>query len=360
MDHKIPFNENDPMITFAYPHIIWLLTAIPAALTLFILYLRWRKRKLMLLGNDQVLQKVVSGADTYHGHLKFILQLIVFALLVLAVARPQIAGKSQRQMVTGGDVVVCLDVSNSMLAEDIRPNRLVRARQAIGTLVRQLDREQVGLVVFAGEAYIQVPLTTDRTAMLMLLNTITAGDISNQGTAIADAISLAVRAFPQEQQGRGGRTIILVTDGEDHEGSVSEEATLAASFGITIHTLGVGDPAGAPLPVYQQGVLTGYLKDAQGNTVISSLDPTILQRTAEVTGGKFFLSDNLSQAMQQIKSEIRKQKPGDRRLSLDEEADDQFHWFAGGALLLLAFERMIPYRRNKRRIIDLITINNRQ
>ncbi len=344
------------MISFAYTHILWLLLAIPVATGVYLRYRYWRKKRLTKLGSDELLQKMVTGADTYHGHLKFIMQLFVFALLVLAAARPQVAGKTQRHIAQGGDVVICLDVSNSMLAEDIRPNRLIRARQAIASLIRQLDREQVGLVVFAGEAYIQVPLTTDRNATLMLLNTITSGDITNQGTAMADAISLAVRTFGNGTQQRGGRTIILVTDGEDHEGGVLEETRIAASQNITIHTLGIGHPAGAPIPVYQNGVLEGYLKDQHGQTVVTTLVPELLSEITQITGGKFFLSDNLRRAMQQIRTEIRRQPVAERTRILQQEADDQFAWFAGSALLLLALERMIPYRRNKKRIMDMIKI----
>lgn len=342
------------MLQFAYPHLLWLTLAIPVAVVIYMRYLWWRKRKLRSLGDTSVVNRMISGADTNRGHYKMILQLFAFALLVLAVAKPQVASRSTKRVITGGDIVICLDVSNSMLAEDIRPNRLIRARQAITTLLRQLDNEQVGLVVFAGEAFIQVPLTIDKTAAIMLLNNISARDISNQGTAIADAINLAVRSFGDVSGKNSSKTIILVTDGEDHEGSVIEEAKLAAGQGVTIFTLGVGNPNGAPIPKYEDGLLSGYLKDNEGNTVISSLNPKLLAEVAEITGGKFFLSTNLNIAMQRIRTEMKNSSGNERAVLLPDEAEQQYGWFAGFALLILALERMIPYRGDRRGLLEKI------
>jgi len=342
------------MISFLHPNILWLLLAIPVAGVIYLMYLKWRNVKLKKLASQNVRMQISSGVSTRQMTLKFLLQVSVFALLVLAVARPQVSASATRKVISAGDVVICLDVSNSMLAEDIRPNRLTRARQAIATLIRQLDHEQIGLVVFAGEAYIQIPLTTDRNAALMLLSTITAGDISNQGTAIADAIALAGRTFTNSENSKGGKTIILVSDGEDHEGNVIEEAKSAAAMGITIYTLGIGDPNGTPIPVYQKGDLTGYKKDRQGNTILSTLNPTLLADIAAASGGSFFLSDNLSDAMQRIKQMVRNQVSGERITVRKDDADEQYQWFAGAALLLLAIERLIPNRRNKQPLPEMI------
>jgi Ca-activated chloride channel family protein len=340
------------MIHFAHPTWLWLLLLIPAAVAVYLFYQRWRRARLKALASGSVIREIITGRGSVNHHLKFLLQLTVFALLVMAFAQPQTAGKTQKKSITGGDVIICLDVSNSMLSEDIRPNRLIRAKQAISTLLKQLDEEQVGLVVFAGEAYIQVPLTIDKAATAMLLNTISAGDISNQGTAMADAINLAVRAFGSDPMKGAGKTIILVTDGEDHEGSVLEEAKLAAEQGITLFTLGLGSPNGVPVPVYKDGVLDGYRKDAQGNTVLSAMNPQLLTSVAEATGGKFYLSQNLSTAMQRILGEIRKQKTGKRAVFSSDQAEDQYQWFALIALALLALERMIPYRSKGRRLME--------
>jgi Ca-activated chloride channel homolog len=340
------------MIQFANQTWLWMLWLIPAAIGLYQFYRRWRKARLLALGTSSVIRRIVTDRGSANHHLKFMLQLMVFALLVVAVARPQIAGKIQKKSIKGDDVIICLDVSNSMMSEDIRPNRLIRAKQAINTLLKQLDEEQVGLVVFAGEAFIQVPLTIDKAATAMLLNTISVGDITNQGTAIADAINLAVRAFGSDPLKGGGKTIILVTDGEDHEGSVLEEAKLAAEQGIKIFTLGLGSPNGVPVPLYKNGVLNGYRKDEQGNTVLSAMNPQLLASVAEVTGGKFYLSQNLTTAMQRIVTEIRKQPSGKRLLFRPDQAEDQFQWFAMMALVLLAIERVIPYRSKGRRLIE--------
>lgn len=342
------------MLHFEHPHILWLASAIPVAILLYFFYLRWRRKKLMAFAEPHVLEKIRLGAGSSRRHIKFILQVVAFSALVVAVAMPQVVTLTAKKTISGGDVVICLDISNSMLAEDIRPNRLIRARQSIANLLRQLDEEQIGLVVFAGEAFIQVPLTTDKTAAIMLLNTISTSDISNQGTVISDAISLATRSFGPSTGRAADKTIILITDGEDHEGSVIEEAKLAAAQGIRIYTLGVGNPNGAPIPVYKDGVLTGYKKDREGNTVISSMNPKLLADIADVSGGKFFLSSNLNVAMQRIKSEIRSQGSGERLIITGENAEHQYAWFAGFALVLLVLEMMLPYRKSRRTFIDTI------
>lgn len=340
------------MLHFEHPYILWLALAIPVAIMLYLYYQRWRGRKLSSFAEPHVIDRIRQGAGGSRRHIKFILQILAFGALVVAVAMPQVVTRAARKTISGGDVVICLDISNSMLAEDIRPNRLIRARQSIANLLRQLDEEQVGLVVFAGEAFIQVPLTTDKTAAVMLLNTITTKDISNQGTAIADAISLATRTFGPGTDKTGNRSVILITDGEDHEGRVIEEAMIAASQGISIYTLGVGDPNGAPIPIYNDGILTGYAKDREGNTVISSMNPKLLAEIADVSGGKFFLSANLNIAMQRIKSEIRSRGSGERLIVTRENAEHQYAWFAGFAMVILLIERMLPYRKSRRTFID--------
>ncbi|MFO7723222.1 MAG: VWA domain-containing protein [Bacteroidales bacterium] len=340
------------MLHFATPYLLWLLLLIPAIVILYLSYRFWRKKRLAELGQPDVVRTIMTGTDTYRHRYKIILQLMVFGLMIIAAAQPHVAGKAQKRTIKGSDVVICLDVSNSMMAEDLKPNRLIRARQSLASLIRQFDREQVGLIVFAGEAYIQVPLTVDKSAAVMLLNNINAGDISYQGTAIADAISLAVRSFNPEAGKNAGRAIILVTDGEDHEGSVVEEAKLAAEQGIPIFTVGIGNPNGAPIPVYEDGILTGYRKDSQGNTIISSLNPKLLADIAEISGGQFFLSANLNSAMQRIRSEIDRMNQGERTVLLPDQYAHQYGWFAGLALLLLAIELLIPYRGSRKSILE--------
>jgi len=340
------------MLQFATPYLLWLSAFIPVAAILYISYRLWRKKKLAELGQPEVVRSIMTGTDTYRHRYKIILQLMVFGLMVVAAAQPRVANKVQKKMVKGSDVMICLDVSNSMMAEDIKPNRLIRARQSLASLIRQFDREQVGLIVFAGEAYIQVPLTVDKSATVMLLNNINPGDISYQGTALADAISLAVRSFNPEAGKHSGRAIILVTDGEDHEGSVLEEAKLAADQGIPIFTVGIANPNGAPIPVYEDGILSGYRKDSQGNTIISTLNPKLLSEIAEISGGQFFLSANLNSAMQRIRSEIARLNQGERAILLPDQYAHQYGWFAGLALLLLAIELFIPYRGSRKSILE--------
>jgi len=330
---------------------LWLLVLVLPVILLYFLFLRWRKRSLSRLATDDTLRVIVSGTDRQRHHLKFILQVTAFMLLVIVLAGPRVKSAGKKKVLNGGDVMVCLDISSSMLAEDIKPNRLTRARQAASTLFRLLDREQVGLVLFAGEAYIQVPLTVDKAVAAMMLNSADAGTAGNQGTAIADAISLSVRAFGAEDR-KMVRSIVIISDGEDHEGNVQEEARLAKARNVKIYTIGLGSPAGVPIPVYENGVLTGYKKDREGNTVISGMQPGLLAEAAEVTGGEFFATDNLNAAVRKIVEAIRKEGVSERSYDDTSQYTLHFRWFAGLALLLLALDLFLTLRRNRRSIYD--------
>lgn len=342
------------MLQFTNTAILWLLGVVPPAILLYLFYQHWRSRNLRALASDETIAVVVKGYDRQRHLLKFILQITAFTMLVFAAAGPRVPSAGKKQVISGGDVMVCLDISSSMMAEDIKPNRLTMARQAAATLFRLLDREQVGLILYAGEAYIQVPLTIDKAVAGMLLNSAGPTTAGNQGTALGDAISLSVRAFGSDDA-KQGRTIVIISDGEDHEGGVKEEARVAKSKNIKIYALGLGNPSGVPIPLYANGVLTGYKKDREGNTVISALRPDVLAEAAEITGGELYVTDNLNAAARKIAEAIRKQGSAERKIDDNKAYLLQFRWFAGLALLLLGTDLLLTLRRNRKSFYDRLS-----
>lgn len=342
------------MLQFTNTAILWLLGMVPPAILLYLFYQQWRKRNLRAIASDETITVLVKGYDRHRHLVKFVLQLVAFSLLVLAAAGPRVKSAGKKQIVTGGDVMVCMDISSSMLAEDLKPNRLTMARQAASSLFRLLDREQVGLILYAGEAYIQVPLTIDKAVAGMLLNSSGPTTAGNQGTALGDAISLSVRAFGSDEV-KQGRTIVIISDGEDHEGGVVEEAKIAGSKNIKIFALGLGNPSGVPIPLYTNGVLTGYKKDREGNTVITSLRPEVLAEAAEITGGELYVTDNMNAAVRKIVEAIRSEGVAQRKVDDNKAYVLQFRWFAGLALLLLGIDLFLTLRRNRKSFYDRLS-----
>jgi Ca-activated chloride channel family protein len=279
--------------------------------------------------------------------LKFILLTIAFTLLVIGISGPQIGTKLEEVKRSGVDVIIALDVSNSMKAEDIRPNRLERAKQAISRLVDQLQGDRIGLIVFAGEAYVQLPITTDYGAAKLFLSTIDCDIVPSQGTAIGAAIDLAVSSFGSEDSNKHNRAIIVITDGENHEDDAVESAKKAGAEGITVHTIGMGSADGAPIPVFSNKARVGFMQDENGHTVITKLDQTALQQIAEAGRGKFIRATNSDDGLAIIMKEINAMQKNEYKSKMFTDYADQFQYFIGFALLLLAIEFMISERRSR-------------
>ena len=235
--------------------------------------------------------------------LKFILLLLSYTFLVIAIAGPQTGSRLEEVKRKGIDLMIALDVSNSMLAEDIKPNRLERSKQAISRLIDKLEGDRIGIVVFAGKAFMQLPITTDYGAAKMFLSTINTNIITVQGTAIADAIVMAGSTFGESKR---NKAIVIITDGEDHQGDVLEQAEAAVKKGIRIYTIGMGSPDGAPIPIYNGNIRTGYKKDREGTTIMSRLDETLLQRLASIGNGTYVRANNSETGLQKILEEINK------------------------------------------------------
>lgn len=332
------------LFRFAEPEYLYLLLLLPFVILLWILN-EYRKRTAMKrFGNIELVKKLIPELSNNRSALKIILQVFALAIAVIMLARPQYGSKMEEVKRQGVEVILALDVSNSMLAEDIQPSRLERAKQAISRLVENLDNDKIGLIVFAGDAYTQIPVTTDYISAKMFLSTIGPEMVPKQGTAIGSAIDLGIRSFTS---GTGrSKAMIIITDGENHEDNPVEKAKEAAAQGIVIHTIGIGSTEGVPISKMTNGK-KDFMKDANGNTVISKLDENILRDIALSAGGKYVRANNSNLGLDELYNEIKKLKKQELEGKMFTEYNDQFQIFAGAVLLLLLIDFMIMNRKNR-------------
>ena len=333
------------LFRFAHPDFLYLLLLLPAAILLFILNEIRKKKALKRLGDMNLVSGLVPEMSGIRPVIKFGLQLFALLAGVIMLARPQFGSKIEDVKKQGVEVIIALDVSNSMLAEDIQPDRLTRAKQAISRLVDDLDNDKIGLIVFAGDAYIQIPITTDYISAKMFLSAINPNMVPKQGTAIGAAINLAEKSF---SPGEGkSKAIIIITDGENHEDDPVKDAEEAAKAGIVIHTVGIGSTDGVPIPFTINGK-KDYLKDVDGNTVVTKLDEEILKKIALSTNGNYVRANNSNIGLDEIFAQIKKMKKQDLESKMFTEYNDQFRIFAAIAVFLLIADFMIMERKNRR------------
>jgi Ca-activated chloride channel family protein len=303
------------------------------------------RKALKRLGDSNLVGGLMPEMSRVRPLIKFVLQLIAFSAGVIMLSRPQFGSKIEDIKKQGVEVIIALDVSNSMLAEDIQPDRLTRAKQAISRLVDNLDNDKIGLIVFAGDAYIQIPITTDYLSAKMFLSAINPNIVPKQGTAIGAAINLGVKSF---SPGEGkSKAMIIITDGENHEDDPVKDAEDASKAGIVIHTIGIGSTEGVPIPVINNG-RKDYLKDVDGNTVITKLDEEILKKIALSTNGNYVRASNSNIGLDEIYAQIKKMKKQDLESTMYTEYNDQFQIFAAIALFLLIVDFIIMDRKNRR------------
>ena len=327
------------MFRFANPQYLWLLLAVPALAALYALAARSRRKRLARFGNPAILEELMPEVSTGRTAFKFILFCTAVALLVLAAARPQFGSKLREEKAQGIEMMLTIDVSNSMLAEDFQPNRLERTKYAIGKLFEGLQQDRVGLVVFAGEPKVQLPITSDYRMAKAFAKRISPSMASVQGTSIGKALSLAEMSF---SSGSGdSRVIILITDGEDHEGNVMQAAERAAEQGIRIFTIGIGTPEGAPIEIGGE-----FIKDEKGDMVVSKLDEKMLQEIARITGGAYIRATKQSIGLDEIVRAINDMEQSELSTVRFEEYNEQFQYLIAIAFALLLVEFWLLDRRN--------------
>lgn len=305
------------MINFANAQYIFLLLLIPLFFVLYGIRRRMRRRRIARMGDPALVNGLMSSVSHSKGWVRLSLFSAAFFFFVIGLMRPQIGARLKEQEKSGAEIVIALDVSNSMLAEDYSPNRLERAKFAISNLVDRLRDDRIGLVIFAGSSFVQLPITADYVSAKIFLNSISPESIPVQGTAIGDAINTSIRSF--STQSDGSRAIILITDGENHEDDPVAAARQAAEMGIKVFCIGVGSPEGEPIPY--QGAL---LKDRQGNIVVSKLDEETLKEIATAGDGIYVRAGNSEFGLNPIIDEIRSLQDEHFKSVVFEEFDEQY------------------------------------
>lgn len=326
-------------------YFLYAFTLIPVFIIIYWLFSRWRKRALLTYGDVSIIQQLIPDVSNSKRIWKFIIYTIAFSLVIMGLVNPQVGTKLEEVKRKGADLMICLDVSNSMKAEDLLPNRLEKAKQAISKLVNKLEGDRIGIIVFGGEAYVQLPITTDYSAAKLFLESINTDMIPTQGTAIGSAIDLAIESFGKDE-GKN-KAIVIITDGENHEDDAVKAAEAAAEKGIAIHTIGMGSAEGTPIPVYKNNVREGFRKDNEGNTVITKLNEQILEEIASAGNGIYVRASNSDAGLNKVLDAISKLEKKQFESKMYSDYEDRFQWFMAAALLLLLIELFITERKSK-------------
>ncbi len=332
------------MLYFASVNFLWLLLLVPLFPLCYALSLRWRKKRIQRLGDAQLVERLMPSYSRARGWWKVALFSLGFAFFVVGLSRPLIGAKLKEHETKGVEVVIALDVSNSMLAQDYSPNRLERAKLAISRIVDKLRDDRIGLIVFAGSSYVQLPITTDYVSAKMFLNSISTESVPIQGTALGDAINTAARSF--SAQSEKSRAIIVITDGENHEDDPVKAAKAAAEMGVRVFTIGVGSPEGKPIPLKEGGLM----KDRNGEIVVTHLDEEILREVASAGNGAYVRAGNTEFGLNPIIDSIKQMDEEKFNSVVFEEFDEQYMYFFAIALFFFVLEGLIGSRKTRLRL----------
>ena len=328
---------------FANPNVLWLLLVVVALVLLFFAGRYLSGKALARFGNVALLRPLMQGVSHQKQNIKFVLQMVALVCLIVAAARPQFGSKLETVKKQGIEVMVCLDISNSMLAEDIAPSRLDKSKRMLARMLDQMQNDQVGLVVFAGDAVVQLPITNDFVSAKMFLESISPDNISVQGTAIGAAINLAVRSFtPREES---SKAIVLITDAENHEDDAAGAASAAFEKGIPTHVIGVGSTQGTVIPD-GSGRRNSPRKDSNGNPITTRLDEAIARQVAEAGHGIYAHADNSNSAINSVIESLHQMRTAELESHVYAEYDEQFFWFVLVAFLCVVADLFITDRAN--------------
>ena len=328
------------MFRFAQPDMLYLLLLIPVIAALAVLSDVLRRRRLSRFGDLAVITQLMPDVSPRRSTYKAVCYLAAAVFMIFALARPQLGSKLREVTREGIEMMLAVDVSNSMLAQDIEPSRLERTKYAIGRLLESLGQDRVGLIAFAGDAFVQLPVTSDYVTARNFVSQLSPNMVSRQGTSIGKAIELAINSFSSDSQ--GARVIILITDGEDHSGQAMEAVRSAEKQGIKIYVIGIGTPEGSPISIGGQ-----MMKDDQGNMVVSKLDEPLLQKIALQSGGAYIRATNQSLGLTEIVGKIRETDRKQFSSTMFEEYNEQFRYLLAIALALLAAGQVILPYKNK-------------
>lgn len=331
---------------FANSEYLYLLWLIPLLIALYWYTFKKQNTVLEKFAGTKLHDVLFPLRSKLKSTLKFGLTLLAITLIIIALANPQIGTKIEDVKQIGIDVYIVLDVSKSMGAEDIKPSRLEKAKFEISKLIQKLQGDKIGLIVFAGQSYIQFPLTTDYAAANLFLSAVDLNSVPQQGTAIASSIDMALKSFRYDDNAK--KAIVIITDGEDHEGNIDASLDEAKSKDVLIYAIGFGSPVGVPIPIYDDGgVQRGYKKDNQGNIVLTKLDEVILKTITEKTDGKYYRGSNTEDELDAIYNDlaqIQQSEYGTKRIT---EYEDRFHYFLIPAIIILIGEFFISSNKSK-------------
>ena len=323
---------------------LWWLITIPVFVVVYVVHTKRKRRQLVEFGDPELLAHLMPDASKSRPIWKFCLLMVALVLLIVAAARPQFGQKEKTIKRQGIEVMVALDISNSMLAEDVAPNRLDRAKQMLSKMMDNMVDDKVGLVVFAGEAFTQLPITCDYVSAKMFLNTTSPALIQSQGTAIGAALRTAIASFGTAES-EAGRAIVLITDGENHEDDAVAMAKQAYERGIQVFVIGIGKPEGSPIPMVGSN---DYMKDRNGQVVVSRLNEEMCQQIAAAGHGVYMRCDNTNTAMRALQNELNELATAELETTVYADYNEQYQSFVLVALLFLVIEFFIMMRKNHR------------
>ena len=334
------------MLRFANAYILWALVLVPLLIISFMLVRRWKKKALASFGDKGVISRIMPQVSSSRPTLKFIFFIVAYTLLIIGIADPQVGNHIDEVKKKGADIMIVLDVSNSMLSQDYSPSRLENAKRALAQLIDNLHEDRIGIIVFAGEPYVQMPITTDYSAAKIFLNTINTGMVPVQGTAIGAAIDLGVKSF--DYKDGTGKAIILMTDGENHEDDAVTAAQNAHDKGVVVHVIGFGSPQGAPVPIYDNGKQVGFHLDSAGHTVISKLNEDMCKEIAVAGNGVYIRATDANSGLGIVMDQIHKMKQKTYDSKSFKDFEDRFQFFIAIALFLFIAEFFISNRKSLR------------
>ena len=328
------------------PFYLYLLLSLPLAALLYFAMVAWKRKARKAFGDPELLKKLAPERSNNKLAIRFVFALLILATLSIGLVNPKIGTSLEKVKREGVDLVFALDVSKSMLAEDIRPNRLEKAKQIISRTLDNLVSDRIGLIIYAGQAYPQLPITTDYGAARLFLKSIDTDIIPSQGTAIGDAIDLATDYFDDEEQ--KNRMLVILTDGEDHEKGYEESIEKAKKNGINIFTIGLGTQQGGPIPdINENGIQRGYKKDRGGEIVVTKLNSTLLKEIASISNGEYFNGKDIPKTIEFIQNSLNGMEKKEFETQVFSDYKDQFQWFLGLALFLLVVDIFILERKTQ-------------
>lgn len=328
---------------FDHPEILYLFILLPVLVILYWVSHAMKKRALKKFGDMNIISHLMPYASFNRPIYKFSILIVALSFIIIGVAGPQYGSKLQKIKRKGVEIMIALDVSNSMMAQDIKPNRLERAKRSISKMVDKLNNDKIGLIVFAGDAYTQLPITTDYASAKLFLSSINTDIVPIQGTAIGSAIELAMRSFTPDSE--ASKAIIVITDGENHEDDAVAAANAAKEAGITVHTIAMGSVIGAPIPVRKGS--SEFRRDDEGNIVMTKLDQKMIEEIADAGGGKAVIANNTTTGLNLLFREINKMDKVELEARVYSAYDEKFQYFLAIGLLLLFLEFLVLERKNK-------------